>query len=158
MDWFLQNLLTEIFFGVIILGGLGLAWRYVRDAWRAVCIYRIISTHNNETRTRRKGFHARDRYMDIYESKSPLPSRQAAYNTKFIQGAYSEQYIDKGILALHGLVTIKDGVNGKTIEALRGRVPRWVYRIAKKLEQHEKNKTEAFVLDKTGKLREVKTG
>src|SRR3989338_8692371 len=105
-QWILDNLIAEIIFGVLLLGGIGLWWRYVRDAWKAIRIYRIVSTHNNPTRTRRKGIHALDRFMDIYESKLPLVSQQTAYNTGYITGVWHEQYLDTGILELHGLVTV----------------------------------------------------
>lgn len=155
IDWIIENLITELIFGVLFVGGVAFMWRYLRDAWKAVRIFRIISTHNNETRTRRKGFHARDRFMDIYEAKQPLVSRSAPYNTGFISSAFNEDYVDKGILEAHGLVTIKDTSRGVTVEVNKSRVTNWVYALAKRVEDREKKRTEEFVLDKSGKLRRL---
>ena len=155
MQWVIDNLLSELIFGVLLIGGLTLGWSYIRDAWVAIRVFRIISTHNNETRTRRKGFHARDRFMEIYEAGRPVVSRPVPYNTGFISGAFNEQYVDKGILEAHKLVVVKEGRNGDTVEVKKDRMVRWVYRIAKWFEETEKTKTERFVLDKSGKQRQL---
>ena len=154
-DWIIDNLIAEIVFGVLFIGGVGFCWRYLRDGWRAICIFRIISTHNNENRSRRKGFHTRDRFMDIYEAKKPLMSRNVPYSTGFIDGAFNESYLDKGVLEHHGLVTVKEGVKGTTVEATNGRVTKWVYKLAKRNEEREKMRAERFVLDKSEKVRKL---
>ena len=155
IGWVIDNLISEIVFGVILFGLIGFGWRYVRDCWRAVRIFQIISIHNNETRTRRKGIHARDRFMEIYESSLPLTSRISAYNTGFIEGVFHEQYIDTGILGLHGLVTVKETLRGMTVEANRTRTTRWVYKFAKWAQDREERVTVKFIQDKSGKRRKL---
>lgn len=155
MNWVVDNLIAEILFGVILIGLVSFGWRYFRDGWRAIQIFRIISIHNNETRTRRKGIHARDRFMDIYEAKREVVSRLAPYNTGFIESVFYEQYIDKGILELHGLVNVKETRRGTTVEAERTRVTQWVYKLAKWMEDRERRMTEDFVTDKSGKRRKL---
>lgn len=154
-EWFIDNLISELIFGVILIGGAMFCWKYIRDAYRTFQIFQIISIHNHPSRTRRKGIHARDRFMDIYEAKVPIISRPTAYNTGFIDAVFQEYYIDWGILELHGLVTIKDTRNGVIVEANKDRITRWVYRLAKIAEDWEKARTDRFVLDKSEKLRRL---
>ncbi len=153
--WVIDNLISELLFGVLLLGIIAFLWRYFRDAWRAFKVFRIISTHNNPTRTRRKGIHALDRFMDIFESNTSLSSRSCAYNTGFIEGVFNEQYLDQGILELHKLVSVQETPRGMMVKANRDRVTRWVYWIARWATEKEKSKTEAFVLDKSGKKRKL---
>lgn len=155
ISWVINNLIAEVLFGVILLGLVGFGWRYLRDGWRALRIFSIISIHNNETRTRRKGIHARDRFMDIYESKGAVISRLSAYNTGFIESVFHEQYIDTGILELHELVTTKEASRGMTVEANRTRIAAWVYKLAKWTQDREERRTVEFVLDKSGKRRRL---
>jgi len=146
--WILEVILGATFIGLLIF-----FWKHIRDAYLAIKVVRIISIHNNESRTRRKGIHSRDRFMDIYESKQPLVSRSIAYNTGFASGVYSEQYLDSGILEHHGLIISKESGNRMTSEANKDRKTRWVYRLAKWLEGREEKKTIRLVNDKSGKLR-----
>ena len=156
LDWVVDNFISEIIFGVILLGLIGLAFRYIKYLQKAIRVFRIISIHNTSSRTRRKGIHARDRFMDVYEAKEPLLSRMSAYNTGFIEGIYSEFYIDKGILEYHGLVKVIGWEErGGAVSGNNDRVTRWVYKFLKKAEEKEKNTTENFVLDKSHRFRRL---
>ena len=155
-EWIVENFISEIVFGVVLLGLIVLFWQYIKDAYRAIKVYKIIATHNNATRTRRKGSHALDRFMDIYESKGPVSSRSTAvYGHSEAGGFLSEQYVDKGILEHHGLVVTKEGIHGTTAEAVRSRFTRWVYGIARWVTERERRKTDIIITDKSGKFRKL---
>lgn len=151
-------MIAELFVGVFLFGGFVILGKYTRDAFRAIRVFQIVSTHNSPSRTRRKGIHARDRFMDIFEAKKPLISRSSPYNTGFIDAVFQESYIDWGILALHGLVTLRDTRNGGTVEANSDRVTQWVYLLCKIAEDREKARTEKIILDKNEKLRRLQRG
>lgn len=155
-DWIIDNLTAEFVFGILLFGSIVFCWRYIRDVYKAFVLFNIISIHNDASRTRRKGFHVRSRFMDIYESKIPVNSRKTAvYGDSFTPGVFSEQYVDKGILEHHGLIIIKENSSGTTVQANKNRITKYVYWFCKKSEEKEKKKTEQFVLDKTGKLRKL---
>lgn len=155
-DWFLENALSELIFGFLIAGLLAFFWRYIRDAWRAVRVARIISIHNNPSRTRRSGVYARDRFMMIYETGKPLPSgNECMWGNGEGGGIWINRVIDKDILEHHNLVKIENTPQGSTVEIREGRVSPWVYKICKFLENSEEKRTEAFIQDKTGKLRKI---
>lgn len=153
-EWVIDNLLAELVFGVIFLGLLAFMWRYAKDVYRAFKVFRIISTHNNPTRTRRKGFYCRCRFLDIYEAGRAINSKPTAiYDRTYFSGAFSEEYVDKGVLEHHGLVQIKNSQRGTVVEAKKNRFSALVYRLTKWAEERERKSTERFVLDKSGKLR-----
>lgn len=153
-NWFWSGLLNEIFFSVLTLGLIALLWRYIKDAYRAVRITRIISIHNNPTRTWRKGIYARDRFMKIYEAKSPIPSTQAlVYSPGEGGGVWSENVVDEVILEHHGLVTLKNIQSGSQVEVNKNRVSDWTYKLSKLIETREQIKAKKLLTDTTGKLR-----
>lgn len=154
--WIIDNLLGELLFGIILIGLVALLWGYIKDAWNAVRIYRIISTHNNPTRTWRKGVYARDRFMMIYEAGRPLSSQQIpVWGPSETGGVWWEQYIDEGILEYHGLVALKHTQNGLQVEVSKSRLARWVYLLSRWFESREASHTHRFTSDKSGKLRKI---
>lgn len=153
--WVFENLIAEILFGVILSGFfVTFIWRYIKDIYQAIKIYKIISTHNNPTRTRRKGIYALDRFMNIYESKRPINSQNMPmYGSGDAGGIWSEQIVDKEILEYHKLVIVKEDTQGITVGACRNRFTRIVYIIAKWFEKREQGKTERLITNKSGKLK-----
>ncbi len=155
-EWVLENLITEILFGVILFGFFIFVWRHIVDIYRAIKVYKIISTHNNPTRTRRKGIYALDRFMNIYESKRSVVSNNTPlYGLDEAGGIWSEQVVDKDILEYHKLVIVKENESGQgiTVEVCINRFTRIVYIIAKWFEERERKKTERIITDESGKLR-----
>ena len=157
-EWVLENLITEILFGVILFGFFIFIWRHIMDIYRAIKVYKIISTHNNPTRTRRKGIYALDRFMNIYESKRSVVSNNTPlYGLGEVGGIWSEQVVDKDILEYHKLVIVKENEIGQEItvevEACINRFTRIVYIIAKWFEERERKKTERIIIDESGKFK-----
>ena len=153
--WVFENIIAEILFGVILFGFfITFIWRYIKDVYRAIKIYKIISTHNNPTQTRRKGIYALDRFINIYESKRPVNSQNTPmYGSGEAGGIWSEQIVDKEILEYNKLVIIKKNETGITVEAFRNRLTRIIYFITKWFEEREQKKTERLITDKSGKLK-----
>ncbi len=153
-NWFWGNLFNEVLFGVVIIGLLALFWCYIRDAYRVVRITRIISTHNNPTRTWRKGIYARDRFMKIYEAKDPIPSTQdLMYSPREHGGVWTERGVDEFILEYHGLITLKNAPNGLQAEVNKNRVSGWTYKLSKLIETREETRAKQFLTDTTGKFK-----
>ena len=154
-EWVFENLIAEILFGVIVFGFfITFIRRYIKDIYLAIKVYKIISTHNNPTRIRRKGIYALDRFMNIYESKIPVNSQNMPmYGSREVGGIWSEKIIDKEILEYHKLVIIKKSEQVITVEACRNRFTKIIYIIAKWFEERERKKTERLITDKSGKLK-----
>lgn len=155
--WVFENLIAEILFGVILFGFFITFIRgYIKDIYLAIKVYKIISTHNNPTRTHRKGVYALDRFMNIYESKRPINSQNTPmYGSGDAGAIWSEQIIDKEILEYHKLVFVKEDTQGIRVEACRNRFTKIVYIIAKWFEKREQEKTERLITDKSGKLKKA---
>ena len=154
-EWVLENLITNILFGIISIIFL-FFWRYVRDIYRAIRTYKIISIHNNPTRTRRKGIYALDRFMDIYESKGLVISNNTpVHGLGEAGGIWSERVVDKEILEYHKLAIVKDDKQETTVEICRNKFTKIIYIIAKWLEEKEQEKTEQLITNKSKKFKKI---
>ncbi|MBP9732716.1 MAG: hypothetical protein KBD29_04645 [Candidatus Magasanikbacteria bacterium] len=155
-NWFWSNLRDELIFGFVFFGLILFFWKSLKDIYFAIKITKIISIHNSPTRLHRKGAHARDRFIMIFESKKPLQSNQRLiFGPGEGGGVFTEKYVDEGILQHHGLVEITYDSKGLYVEAKRDRFTRWVYKLSKFIENRENKKVTAFINDKSGKYRKI---
>lgn len=154
--WWAEGILSEAVIGFLFFGLLVFIGKCLWDCWCTFKIFRIISVHNGPTRTRQCGIHARDRFMTVFESRTPLRSTDSPCTSAWLSGCWSEKYVDTGILEHHGLVSRKLTEKGFVVEALRGeRMCRWVYWLCKVAEVREERHTIRFMEDKTGRLRHL---
>ncbi len=152
IKWMLENLFTEVFFGIfliplVIWGTRALYERFIK----AQKIIYILKLHNNPTRTWRKGVYATDRFMDIYESKSSLYSDQTLMHGGGDAGAvWRDEYLDRGILEKHGLVSIFEEEGRKKVKIKDSRLTKTVYKILKNKEEKEKILSEQYRSNNNG--------
>ncbi len=152
MKWLLENIFTELIFGVVLFGII-LTWMRKRivDFFRAKWLLRnILLVHNQPTRTWQKGLCLADRFMQLYESSIPLRSS----NDLVAQYAiWQNSVIDSKVLKFHGLVSILEIRGVSHAEVIRNGLTRTIYKALKKHEDKEKEATEYFIQSK--KLRDV---
>lgn len=152
MKWLLENILTELIFGVLLFGVI-IAWARKRivDFFRARWLLKhILLVHNQPTRTWQKGLCLADRFMQLYESAVPLRSSNDLVAPYAI---WRNMVVDAKILKFHGLVTTADIRGVLHAEAVRNGMTRMIYTALKKREEKEKKATEYFMQSKT--LRDV---
>lgn len=155
-QWFLDNIIAEIFFGILLLPLIWFVLRWLYDYfWRAPRIVRILSIHNDPTRTWRKGIYARDRFMEIYENGGALASDGTfLYGGGDGGGAWHREYLDKGILSKYGLVIIFEEEGRKKVKVNPDRLTKMGYTRIKNREDKEEERRKNFVSGKD-KLRDV---
>ena len=147
-QWIIENLITELIFGVLIFGLiLASLRRLIVDLFRAWWLLRnVLLVHNQPSRTWQKGLSLADRFMQLYESHVPLRSANDRVATYSI---WPNQVIDTTVLKFHGLVTIVNRSGIPHVEAVRNQLTGMLYRRLKRLEEKEKQTTEHFMQSTT---------
>ncbi len=144
-NWIVENFIEAVVFG-IILYLLVLCLKFLRDRLiKSRRIESILSIHNNPSRIWRKGIYASDRFIHIYEAKTPLISNGSLmYSGGDGGAAWHNRYLDKYILERYGLVTVFEEGGVKKVKANKNRITKMVYTRIKKKEDREKKIIEKY--------------
>lgn len=147
LEWIIDNLVTAIIFGIILLPSIGWGLRFLYDYFIKSCkIESILSVRNNPNRRLGgKGIYARDRFMQIYEAKVlPNSDYERPYGNFECGGAYDHNYIDKHILERYGLVTTYQEGGIQRLKLNKNRIAKMVYNRIKKKEEREQKRNEKY--------------
>jgi hypothetical protein len=141
LNFIISNLCWEVILVVLIFGRKYLVDRFIK----APKIFRLLSLHNEPSRIWRKGIYARDRFMNIYESKMPLRSTSERMYGNGMEGAvWGNDYIDKYLLDDYGLVEVYNESGLSYVRPKSTRLTKIVYQLIKRLEEREKQQLQKF--------------